>query len=256
MSLGDRLAVERLSDDVYVSTPGAPGFLFGGCSLGLALTAATKTVAPQMMPKSLHACFLRPGAWGSVITLKVQRVSEGRSFATRQVTLIQDDRSIASVVAVFHVPGQSGDWQSSQSTGVPAPEVLASARVYLPEEVIDVRPVNGVSEDPLHQSWHPYWARPTDPVGVDKLVHGAALAFMSDYMVILSMFEAGGVVSKTATIRTVTHTVWFHRDVDAEAWLLFGSDPSSVTSGRGFAVGTVYSRSGALVATFAQEVIV
>ena len=254
MGLRETLAVRRLSEDVYAAMPDGSGFLFGGYSVALALIAANETVRPDMVPKSLHACFLRPGRWGSEVVLKVQRWSDGRSFATREVTLSQEDRAIAAVVASFHLPGEGDDWQASQCPDVPMPEVLSSAKVFLPEQAIEVRPVNGSSGESLQESLHPYWARPTDPIGVDQAAHCAALTFMSDYMVILSMFEAGPTVPVTATIRTVTHSVWFHRDADAEGWLLFGSDPLSITSGRGFATGSVYSRTAALVASFAQEV--
>jgi acyl-CoA thioesterase II len=108
----------------------------------------------------------------------------------------------------------------------------------------------------LHESVHPYWARSADPIGDDKVAHCAALSFMSDYMVVHSMHDAGAVIPSRATIRTVTHTVWFHREVDAETWLLFGADPVSVTGGRGVAMGAVYSETATLVASFAQEVVI
>ena len=247
------LAVGRSSDDVYMATPPGAGFLFGGYSLALALVVAAKTVEAPMVPKSLHAWFLRPGQWGSEITFAVQRWSDGRSFATRQVTLNQGDRTIGEMVTSFHVPGEGGDWHASPSSRAPASEELAPAKVYLPEQLIEIRPVNGGSGESLQESLHPYWARPTAPIGADEAMHCAALAFMSDYLVILSMYDAGPVVPPTATIRTITHSVWFHRQVDAEAWLLFQSDPVSVTRGRGFAIGSVYSEAGTLVASFAQE---
>lgn len=248
------LAMRRLSDDVYAALPEGSGLLFGGCSLALALTAAAKTVQPSMVPRSLHAGFLRPGRWGSEIALEVERWFDDPSFATRQVTLSQGDRAIATVAASFHLPGQGEDWQASPSPDVPEPEVLIPAVVHLPQEIIEVRQANGASGLSLIESPHPYWARPVGLTNVDTVVHHAAVAFISDYLVVLSMHKAG--LPATTTIRTVTHSIWFHREVDVRTWLLFGSDPLSVAQGRGFATGSIYSRMSALVASFAQEVIV
>jgi acyl-CoA thioesterase-2 len=253
MSLREMLAVGRSSDDVYVATPPGSGFLFGGCSLALALVAAAETVEGPMVPKSLHAWFLRPGQWGSEMTFSVQRWSDGRSFSTRHVTLNQGDRTIGEMATSFHVPGEGGDWYASPSSRVAAPEELSPARVRLPEQLIEIRPVNGGSGESLQDSLHPYWARPTAPIGTDEAMSCAALAFMSDYLVILSMYEAGPVIPPTATIRTISHSVWFHRQAAAGEWLLFESDPVSVTRGRGFAIGSVYSEAATLVASFSQE---
>jgi acyl-CoA thioesterase II len=254
VGLIDMLAMRRLSEDVYKALPEGSGLLFGGCSLALALTAAAKTVGISLVPRSLHAGFLRPGQWGSEIALKVDRWSDDPSFATRQVTLSQGDRAIARVAASFYLPGQGEDWQDSPSPDVPEPEVLIPAVVRLPQDMIEVRQANGASGLSLIESPHPYWARPIGLMNVDTVVQHAAVAFISDYLVVLSMHKAE--LPATTTIRTVTHSIWFHREVDVGTWLLFGCDPLSVAQGRGFATGSIYSKKSALVATFAQEVIV
>jgi len=248
------LAIRRLSEDVYEAVPEGSGLLFGGCSLALGLTSAAETVHPSMVPRSLHACFLRPGQWGSEVALTVDRWSDDPSFATRQVTLSQAGRAIATVEASFHRPEEGEDWQASPFPEVPAPDVLVPAKVHLPEQMIEVRQANGGSGLSLVESPHPYWSRPIGLADANKGAHYAAVAFISDYMVVLSMHKAG--LPATATIRTVTHSLWFHREVDAGTWLLFGSDPLSVARGRGFATGSIYSETTALVASFAQEVIV
>jgi len=255
MGFPEMLAVSHVSDDVYAATPEGSGLLFGGCSLALALTAANQTVPPEISPKSLHVCFFRPGEWGSESTLEVEKWSDGRSFATRQVTLSQGGRAIAALVASFYLPGEGGDWQAS-FPDVPGPEELSPATVHLPQQVMEIRPVKVGSPFTLHESLHPYWARSSSPIGEDGTMHCAAVAFMSDYMVIFSMHDAGQVIPATTNIRTVTHSVWFHRKVDAERWHLFVSDPSSFANGRGFALGSVYSDTASLVASFAQEVII
>lgn len=46
---------------------------------------------------------------------------------------------------------------------------------------------------------------------------------------------------------------WFHRTIDCSQWLLHVMDCSSPSGGRGLACGRIYSRSGLLPASSAQE---
>jgi acyl-CoA thioesterase-2 len=54
---------------------------------------------------------------------------------------------------------------------------------------------------------------------------------------------------------SLDHSVWFHRPVDVNGWLLVELVPMATGGGRGLSVGTVRSRDGQLVATIAQEVL-
>ena len=67
--------------------------------------------------------------------------------------------------------------------------------------------------------------------------------------------------SRTCRILTVRpraasldHSVWFHSEVRADQWLLLEATSPVLNGSRGLAVAHVYSTSGALVATAAQEV--
>ena len=51
------------------------------------------------------------------------------------------------------------------------------------------------------------------------------------------------------------HSVWFHRPVDVNQWLLSELMPVATGRGRGLSVGTIRTREGSLVATVAQEVL-
>jgi acyl-CoA thioesterase-2 len=50
-----------------------------------------------------------------------------------------------------------------------------------------------------------------------------------------------------------SHTLWFHKPLRVDDWLLVNQESSVVAGGRGFAQGRVFSRAGDLVASFAQE---
>jgi acyl-CoA thioesterase-2 len=259
VSLRDAFAVRRLSDDVFESRPAGGGFLFGGLTLAVALTVAAETVREDLVPKSLHAYFLRPGRWGHPTLLSAARTNDGRTFAARTVTAAQGERPLVSATVSFHLPGDGPDWQAARPHSVPPPEDCADVAVHLPAGLIllrSVNPVHRAQAGDFSSALHPYWARPVDSVGDHAFTHCAAIAFMSDYAVTTSMLAAVPTITEPAQIRTVDHSLWFHRAVDTNDWLLFSADPVSLSDGRGLAHGSVRTRDGSLVASFSQEVVI
>ena len=64
--------------------------VFGGQVAGQSLVAASRTVEENARQvHSLHAYFLRPGDPSAPILYEVDRLRDGRSFATRRVVAIQ-----------------------------------------------------------------------------------------------------------------------------------------------------------------------
>ena len=70
---------------------------------------------------SLHSYFLRPGDTSVPIVYDVERVREGRSFATRRVLARQHGRPIFAMTLNFQVPEAGLDHQDPMPE-VPAPE--------------------------------------------------------------------------------------------------------------------------------------
>ena len=83
--------------------------LYGGEVLAQALMAAGRTVDPERHVHSMHAYFLRLGDPKVPIVYDVDRIRDGRSFATRRVVAIQHGQAIFNLPASFHVhePGPS-----------------------------------------------------------------------------------------------------------------------------------------------------
>ena len=79
------------------------GFLFGGLTLGMTLTAAGATVEEGLVPMSLRCSFLSFGRWGQT-DIDVEQLNTSRSFATRRLRLSQDDKLVAAGDATFHRP--------------------------------------------------------------------------------------------------------------------------------------------------------
>jgi acyl-CoA thioesterase-2 len=254
VNLKDILTVRQLTSDVYESRPDGTGFLFGGLTLAVAVAAAAQTVGEGMVPKSLRATFLRPGDWGSATVLTATRTNDGRTFAGRTLTAAQGERTLAIVHASFHRPGTGPDWQVAGPSSVPPPEDCADTPVHLPiGDLILIRSLNPPTTGSIQPTGpHPYWARPIEPVAD----HCSALTFMSDYLVTLSVLAAVDAIAQPFQIRTIEHSLWFHRPVNTDDWLLFSADPVSLSDGRGLTQGSVRTRSGSLVASFVQEVII
>ena len=65
---------------------------------------ATRTVDPAFVVHSLHSYFLRPGDTAVPIVYDVERLRDGRSFATRRVVARQHGRPIYYLTASFQRP--------------------------------------------------------------------------------------------------------------------------------------------------------
>src|SRR6201990_1793341 len=78
--------------------------VFGGQVIGQALGAACRAVedVATRPPHSLHAYFLLAGDPKVPIVYEVDRIRDGRSFATRRVIAIQHGQAIFSMAVSFH----------------------------------------------------------------------------------------------------------------------------------------------------------
>ena len=97
--------------------------LYGGEVLAQALMAAGRTVDPERHVHSMHAYFLRLGDPKVPVVYDVDRIRDGRSFATRRVVAIQHGQAIFNLAASFHVP-EPGYEHSDEMPDVPPPEIV------------------------------------------------------------------------------------------------------------------------------------
>src|SRR5512147_1392149 len=96
--------------------------VFGGQVIGQALVAAVRTVEGRP-PHSLHAYFLLPGDPKVPIIYDVDRMRDGKSFATRRVTARQHGHPIFSMLVSFH-SDEEGLAHQADMPDVPMPEAL------------------------------------------------------------------------------------------------------------------------------------
>ena len=99
--------------------------LYGGLIAAQSLAAAAATVDPSRLPQSLHAYYIKGGKADVDIEFTVERTRDGRSFDTRRVTAVQNGAAIFEMLASFHRPEATTDWQRTEPPGL----ALADATV-------------------------------------------------------------------------------------------------------------------------------
>jgi acyl-CoA thioesterase-2 len=252
------LAIEAVGEDRF-STTIAPRRnlprLFGGQVAAQALLAASRTVEADRPPHSLHAYFIRMGRPDVPITYDVARSRDGRSFATRHVTVRQDDDVVLEMLASFAAPEPGNDWQMvTEPVGeVPAqPDDPAHPRLAHLANHLDVRQ----PEARPTGSWrvHPLWFRASPPIGDDPALNAAALTYVSDIAFMASARQPG-TSQPMRTAASLDHAIWFHRPPRVDDWLLFRTESVAHIGTRGMVRGTLQTSGGDLVATVTQEAL-
>src|SRR6266581_9741829 len=120
------LDLERLELNLFRGRSPQVGWqrVFGGQVIGQALVAACRTVdVAGRPPHSLHAYFLLAGDPKVPIVYEVDRIRDGKSFATRRVVAIQHGRAIFSMSVSFHAE-EAGLEHQMPMPDVPRPDTL------------------------------------------------------------------------------------------------------------------------------------
>ena len=273
-TLSDLLTLEELAADRFrcLSMISDEKRVFGGQLLCQALLAAGRT-APNVSCNSLHVLFVGPGEASKPFEIDVTRIRDGRSFASRQVTVRQSDKLILSAMASFH-RGDDGPEHELNALEVPRPEDLKdqrevrhanaaangkAARTYSAETMLDARPFEmPVDESAGVEGRRCLWIRSRAPLADEPILHQAAIAYASDMgMVNVSLrphIAYGD--GRPIDFASLDHALWFHRPARADEWLLCVQRSPAAVAGRGLAFSHIYTREGALVATCAQESLV
>ncbi len=265
MDLRTLFDLESHGADTFVGTgPQYPwGGLYGGQIVAQALRASASTVDADLAPHSLRAYFIRRGDHTEPVRYEVDRIRNGRSFATRRVVARQAVGAILNLEASFQRPEQSADLQTVPlQAGIPAPADLEPSS-WTPS--FDRRWVtDGLLPDGARTGSGRVaaWMKVTDALGDDQLLHRCWLAYLSDDLPTDAVVRAHPLGSEPEETRwqssfnaSLDHTIWFHRQVRADEWHLYDFTCHGYTGGRGLAIGHIFSPDGTHVATVAQEVL-
>ncbi len=267
-------SIARTNEDIFtgISHYMPTGRVYGGQVLAQAVIAAQRTVPADRVLHSMHGYFLRPGDTAQGITFAVDRIHDGRSFATRRTQAFQNGVPIWSMIASFQDSDPGIEHAFPPPSDVPDPETLATdedrspgldpaLRRLLTLRPVDVRHVEAPlweAPDERRVNRQHVWMRMRAPLPDDPGLHRAALAYMSDMTIQDSVLRANGVSWSTPGLKiaSLDHGMWWHRFARVDDWLLYVQESPSAQGGRGLATGRVYTRDGMLVATIAQEIMV
>jgi acyl-CoA thioesterase-2 len=271
------LTLERIEADLFRGRNERSRMprVFGGQVLAQALRAAAHTV-PDRLPHSLHAYFLRPGDSKRPILFEVERIRDGRSFATRRVRAIQAGEPIFSLSASFH-DEEPGLEHAARPRSVPGPgdleddvfvaQRLADAPDVMPwhrrERAFECRSVYPLGtpqpEDPIKPAWfRTRSALPEVAEGEDAALHHCLLAYLSDMgLMSTSLVPHAGSTPRTAIVgASLDHAMWFHRPLRVDEWILYDRDSPTSAASRGFNRGGFFAADGTLLASAAQESLI
>ncbi|WP_341241662.1 acyl-CoA thioesterase II [uncultured Nocardioides sp.] len=243
--------------------------VFGGQVAAQALVAADRTVDDSYVVHSLHSYFLQPGDTTAPIVYDVERLRDGRSFATRRVLARQHGRPIYVMTVDLQRPEEGYEHQD-RVPQVPGPEesLDINARIrgadgsFTEWDVLDFRYV-GSSHDLLapdedRPGRQQTWLRVNEPLPDDPLLHAAAFTYASDATIMGAALSPQGISigTREVMVASLDHSIWFHRPFRADDWWLFDQHSPVATGGRGLVNARIFDRDGLLVASVSQEALI
>ena len=89
----------------------------------------------------------------------------------------------------------------------------------------------------------------------DPVLHACIVTYASDMSLLDTALLPHGIswTDKGVQMASLDHVMWFHRPFRADDWLLYDQLALSTSNARGLASGSIFTKSGQLVVTVAQE---
>ena len=267
----DLLKLERLENYLFRGQSKSIGSkrVFGGQVLAQSLSAAMETVPEDRFVHSLHAYFILPGDIHKPIVFEVDPIRDGGSFTTRRVVAIQNGRAIFNMSASFQLKQEGFEHQEQMPVVTPPDdlmnwqEMVAKYGTNMPDNFkkfltwdrpLEFRPVENPFEVEKTNKRN-IWLRPKGKMPLDVRKNNLVLAYASDYNLLTTSLLPHGQLANfpDLTVASLDHAMWFHRPVVMNDWLLYHTDSPSASGARGFTRGSIFDKSGCLIASVAQE---
>lgn len=249
--------------------------IYGGQVVSQALMAASATVDGRPVI-SLKSDFLRAGDPDQTVIYKVENVRDGRSFNTRRVVATQTQKGKEQIIfilsASFHepedgvqhqidmdkypkpldLPSPADNWEKIKDK-IPehAHEWYESDRAFEERPVKFNDPVNPEKREPHFAVWF----KANGIVNRDNAMHQGLFAFVSDMCLLDTCILPHGIswMQNDFQSASLDHSIWFHRELRVDEWMLFICDSPISYGARGFNRSTVYRENGDLIASVVQE---
>ena len=250
------LDLTRVGPDSFTGTHPSrnPVRTFGGQMMAQAFVAASRTVPENLPPSTLSMHFIAGGDPDKDLEFQVVRLRDERRFANRRVDVTQDGTLLGTAL-VSHLAGGRGLEHNIVAPQVPAPatlptidELLVGYEETVPHFVSALRPIQWrytndpawVMRDKGGQLDHNrVWLTADGPMPDDPVLHAGALVYSSDTTVLDSIITTHGLSWGFDRIFAVTmnHTVWFHRPIRFDEWVLYSTSSPVAADSRGLGGG-------------------
>ncbi|MGW0162406.1 acyl-CoA thioesterase domain-containing protein [Mycobacterium sp. NPDC003323] len=269
------LTLTPAGEDAFTGTHPSrnPIRTFGGQMMAQAFVAASRTVPAKLPPSTLSMHFIAGGDPAKDLEFQVVRLRDERRFANRRVDVTQDGVLLGTAL-VSHLAGGRGLEHNVAFPQVPDPdglptidELLVGYEQTVPLFVEALKPIQWrYTNDPAwvmrdkgeRLEHNRVWMTADAPMPEDPVLHAAALVYSSDTTVLDSIITTHGLSWGFDRIFAVTmnHSVWFHRPIRFDDWVLYSTSSPVAADSRGLSSGHFFNTDGQVLATVVQEGIV
>jgi len=226
----------------------------------------------------MHCHFLVSGNAKKDVIYEVERLRDGKSFASRAVRALQDDRCIFTTTASF-AKREERSGKSVVTHAAQMPQDLRAPRIEDQMSSLDpmhLVPLDVTQDKDVSRRKARWWLKARGPISdvSNSDHHSAAIAYMSDNILIEAIAMIHGLrcswrknrgessnftptgPGDVSMMVSLSHAIHFHetQGFRADDWLL--SEVESPWSGheRGVVLQKIYAPNGKLIATCYQEV--
>lgn len=273
------LALSNVGEDAWRSVrPDANlgGEVFGGQYLGLSVAAAMRS-APGRQPHAMTCYFLRGARADRPVDYLVERTRDGRAFAHRRVTAVQDGKEVFRAEISFHEWEQGQPAHQASAPDAPPLEDLPSLHQTVRVRADQLDPVT--KRRILHRehfSAHfldpdeglgkagerpeiAAWIRPNPPPPAgDAEAYYATLAYMTDACANFAArtMHADSLYDGQLLSMSLNHGIWFHAPPGPLERMLYVTQSPFAGGGLGFSRGTIFDGEGNVIASMAQDALI
>jgi acyl-CoA thioesterase II len=269
------LDLNRVADDIFIGSHPSKNPLrtFGGQLMAQSFVAASRTLTRDLPPNALSVHFINGGDTTKDIEFRVVRLRDERRFANRRVDAMQDGTLLASAM-ISHLSGGRGLEHGIDPPAVAEPHTVPPVKALLrgyedtvPHFVNALQPIEWrYTNDPAwvmrdkgeRLAYNRVWVKAGGVMPDDPVLHTATMVYSSDTTVLDSVITTHGLSWGFDRIfaATTNHSVWFHRQVNFDDWVLYSTSSPVAADSRGLGTGHFFDRSGQLIATVVQEGVV
>ena len=276
--IGAVLLLESAGIDIWRSVTADANFggeVFGGQYLGLSIAAAMRS-APGRTPHAMTGFFLNSARADKPVEYHVERTRDGRSFAHRRVTAMQDGKEMFRAEVSFH------EWEEDQvahargAPDFPDKANLSSLHQRVREHADNLGSgVTGriLNREHFSMHFHPdedgllkrgtrpemtAWISPNPPPPFEPEAYYPTLAYMSDSLANLASrtMHSDSLYAGQIASSSLNHGMWFHSLPSPFESVLYVMESPFAGGGLGYNRGAMFDEQGRILASVTQEALI